>query len=134
MIKAVIFDYDWVLIRYYFRPQADMFNLAKEIRATGIKTAVLSNRINPLAWLAKRGTGLADFDPVIFSSDSGISKPNLKTYQIVLDKLGVNPQECLFIDNRHDNIEAAQQLSLKTILDLNTKQTVADIKKELGLT
>jgi putative hydrolase of the HAD superfamily len=133
MIRAVIFDYDWVLTRYYFRPQADVFNLAKDLRAKGIKTAMLSNRINPLTWLARRGDGLADFDPVVFSSDIGVSKPNAKAYQVVLDKLGLKPEECLFVDNRTGNLEAAEKLGINTLHAHNTKQIVVDIQKALGL-
>src|SRR5260221_115000 len=133
MIKAVIFDYDWVLVRYYFLPQPKLFKLAKQLRAKGIKTAVLSNRINPLTWLAKRGPWLKDFDAVIVCSDSGYSKPEPGAFNTVLDELRLTADQCLFIDNRSHNITAARQLGIKTIEAKSTKQTVADIRKVLGV-
>lgn len=133
MIKAVIFDYDWVLVRYYFLPQPKLFKLAEQLRAKGIKTAVLSNRINPLTWLARRGGQLKDFDPVFFYSDIGYSKPDPEAYNAVLEELRLTSDQCLFVDNRSHNITAARQLGIKTIEAQNTDQTVGDIRKTLGI-
>lgn len=132
MIRAVIFDYDWVLTRYYFVHQRKMFKLAQELRAKGIKTAMLSNRINPLSWLAKKGGWLKDFDLVVFASDSGYSKPDPQAFNVVLDGLRLTAEQCLFIDNRAGHVKAARQLGIHTIEAESTKQAIADIKKQLA--
>lgn len=133
MIKAVIFDYDWVLVRYYFLPQNKLFGLAKELRSQGVKTAVLSNRKAPLNLLTKVYGNLRGFDPIIFSPIFGPSKPDPAAYQMALGKLNLETQECLFVDNRTDNIRAAGKLGMKTVLAKNTIQTIVDIRKVLGI-
>lgn len=130
MIKAVIFDYGGVINRH-LRLQPQILNLAKELRQQQVITAVLSNMIAPIAWYVKRRGGIQDFAPVVISSDVGYSKPNPKIYRLIIDKLGVRPEECIFIDNRKRNIIPAQSLGLKVVLARKPEQVVADVKNML---
>ena len=133
MIKAVVFDYGAVINRR-LRLQKPILELAAELRANGIKTAVLSNMITPLAWAVKRRRTLQDFEPAIFSCDVGVRKPNAKSYEAVIERLGLKPEECLFVDNRADNITGAQAAGIQVVRDINTSQTVADIKRVVNFT
>jgi putative hydrolase of the HAD superfamily len=129
VIKAVVFDYDWVLTRYYFWPQRKMFNLAKSLQAQGLKTAVLSNRIFPLTWLAGLNDGFKDFDVIVFARQVGAPKPDPESYQAVIKKLELKPQDCLFVDNRDDNIAAAEELGMQVIWAKDTTQVIDNIKR-----
>ncbi len=130
MIKAVIFDYGAVINRR-LRLQKPILKLAAELRANGVKTAVLSNMVVPLAWAVKHRRTLQDFEPNIFSCDIGVRKPNAKSYEAVIERLGLKPEECLFVDNRADNIAGAQAVGMQTVQAKNTTQTIADIRSYL---
>lgn len=127
MIRAVVFDYGAVINRR-LRLQQPVLELAAKLRSQGIKTAILSNMIAPLAWTVKQRGQLKDFEPVVFSCDIGTRKPAPESYQNVIKKLGVKPGECLFVDNRADNIAGAEAVGMHVVMDHDTAQTVEDIQ------
>jgi putative hydrolase of the HAD superfamily len=55
------------------------------------------------------------FHSVTYSFEVGVRKPSPKAFQLILEKLKVEPAECLFIDDSMINIEAAKNLGIKTI-------------------
>jgi len=57
----------------------------------------------------------------------GFSKPNKEIFLLVLKKLQVKPQECLFIDDYKNNILAAESLGMKAIQFISS----TDLKKKL---
>jgi HAD superfamily hydrolase (TIGR01509 family) len=130
MIRAVIFDYGKVLRRGIFL-QPKMMELAKQLRDEGYETAVLSNMYAPITWVVKRLGDVKDFKPAVFSSDIGIRKPKPEAYKAVLDQLGFLADECLFVDNRQDNLDGAQKIGMKVVLVKSTDQAIADIRKML---
>jgi len=67
------------------------------------------------------------FDLVIASCDVKLIKPDLRIYHITLDRLGVSPQESVFIDDREINITAARALGMQTILYTSRQQTINEI-------
>lgn len=56
------------------------------------------------------------FTTKIVSADVKCRKPNLKIYQIALDRIGLSANECIFIDNSVENLYAAESLGMDVIL------------------
>lgn len=54
-------------------------------------------------------------DGMVVSCDEGFGKPDEKFYQVLLDRYGLKAEECLFLDDRKDNTEAADRLGFHTI-------------------
>jgi hypothetical protein len=54
------------------------------------------------------------FDAVVVSCEVGIVKPNPMIYQTCLSRLGGQPNDALFVDDRPENIEAAARLGIRT--------------------
>jgi len=108
-------------------PHAEVIALIAELGNKGIKLAVLSNTIEPHA-KALREAGLYNgFDQVFLSHEVGLRKPDPKIYQYVLDKLGVQPPESVFIDDDATNVEVAVKLGINGITYTNPEQLVADL-------
>jgi putative hydrolase of the HAD superfamily len=103
--------------------------IVKELQKQGFQTAILSNvRINQAK--LKRQLGYYDmFHPVLLSFEIGVKKPNLKSYQILLDQLKISPQQLLFIDNKEENVKAAKSLGIDAITFINAKQLAEELKK-----
>ena len=61
--------------------------------------------------------GFADrcFHRVYYSHDIGYRKPELTCFKYVLDDLGVDPEEVLFIDDLSENTRAAEELGIKAV-------------------
>ena len=53
------------------------------------------------------------FDGIVLSSQIHIVKPNEGSFKYVLDKYKLNPEECLFIDDKDYNVVAAEKLNIK---------------------
>ena len=53
-------------------------------------------------------------DEVYFSHKIRDRKPNLTCYESIINEIGVDPQEILFIDDREDNCQAAEKTGIQT--------------------
>ncbi len=96
------------------------------------RTGLLSN-----AWLDLRDLihrlGLADaFDQMIISAEERLMKPDPAIYRLTLERLGVAPEEAVFVDDREENIAAARALGMHGVLFRSTEQALADLRA-LGL-
>ncbi len=96
------------------------------------KTALLSN-----AWSGAREavTGvfrLNEFaDAMFFSAEEGVAKPDSAFYHVAINWLGVPPEEIIFVDDRPENIEAANSIGMHGILHQNNAQTIASVRQIL---
>jgi putative hydrolase of the HAD superfamily len=80
------------------------------------KLAVLSNSPPGLSqWLADWNV-LNSFDVVFCSGDEGIAKPDPDAFELTLERLGLKPNEAIFIDDTREHVEAARKLGLQGIL------------------
>jgi glucose-1-phosphatase len=98
------------------------------------KTGLLSN-----AWegtridAPKRGfTFLDAFDETIFSWEVRLRKPDPRIYRLVLDRLGVQPQEAVFVDDFMKNIEGAKEVGMHTVWFKGREDAVNQLR-ELGV-
>lgn len=55
------------------------------------------------------------FDEIIISSEIGHAKPSNEAFQIAIQKLGVRPNEILFIDDNMHNVEAANRNGMQAV-------------------
>ena len=77
--------------------------------------------------------GYREFDELFhkayFSFDLHLLKPNPEIYEFVMNQHGLVPEETLFIDDKKENIKAAQNLGLKTY-QLDKPERIRDIFKD----
>lgn len=64
----------------------------------------------------------------LISGDAGVTKPDERIYHMLLERIGRPAEECLFIDDSEENIFAAEELGIKTILYRSPEQ----LKRELN--
>ena len=93
----------------------DMWTLARVFRDGGGRTAFLSNGV-PEAMARIRADRPLErwFDVVVVSCEVGVAKPDPAMYQMCLTRLGVEPCQALFVDDRIENVEGAAKLGLQT--------------------
>lgn len=97
----------------FFQKTVDIFYKLKELN---YPCYILSN------WSAETYEGmeqkypfLKDFEGKIISGRDFLIKPDPAIYELAISRFDLVPQETLFIDDRLDNIEAAQKLNFQTI-------------------
>ncbi|MEO3822209.1 HAD family phosphatase [Actinomadura sp. B10D3] len=112
-----------------FAPVVPMYDALRAVRATGARTALLSN-----SWGNEYPRDLfADlFDAVVISCEVGMRKPDERIFRHALDLLGVEAAACVFIDDIEHNIRAAEDLGLRGILHTDPDTTITELR-ELGL-
>lgn len=105
-----------------------MLEFNKELRGRGIKTAVLSNILIFQAEVIREKEGYKDFDEIILSYEEGLRKPeDLDFYHLAPKRLGVKPEECIFIDDKEENLPSAQSIGIRTVLFKNSQQAIKDV-------
>ncbi len=98
------------------------------LRAAGTKTGLLSNMQEDMVARVRHDFAwVAEFDCAVFSHEVRLAKPEAKIYERCLEGLGVAPRETLFIDDRPNNIKAAQELGIQGI----RMQSVRQLRSEL---
>lgn len=66
------------------------------------------------------------FNQTFFSYETGLWKPDYRIYRKVLDEIGLNAGEVLFLDDNQDNVDSARDLGMKTI-KINPPESFTDI-------
>ncbi|MCB1483058.1 MAG: HAD family phosphatase [Rhodobiaceae bacterium] len=58
---------------------------------------------------------LSEFDVTVVSGEEGLLKPDPEIYRRLLKRTGLQATDCIFIDDRKDNVDAASELGFRTI-------------------
>ncbi|SDR19988.1 HAD family hydrolase [Thermostaphylospora chromogena] len=98
-----------------------------ELAERGIPLALLSNAPTELARLIDTRPWATLFRYRFFSADLRLSKPDPRIYRQVCERLPARPQDVLFIDDRPDNIRAAEETGIRTLLFTDAPQLRADL-------
>ena len=93
-----------------------MLDWAQRLQHAGIRTGILSNIGDAMTTgLLKRHEWLNAFDHHTWSYALKLAKPELEIYQAAAKGLDTQPANILFIDDRAENIAAAQVLGMQAI-------------------
>ncbi|MEV3874674.1 HAD-IA family hydrolase [Streptomyces sp. NPDC049906] len=115
-------------------PAYGMLGVARQARAAGIRTAVLSNSLGREPYDPYAGFDLAGtFDEVVLSADHGLRKPDPAVLRLVLDKLGVPAERCLLVDDSEENLAAAHRMGITPLLALDDQVAAKRLRQLLGL-
>jgi epoxide hydrolase-like predicted phosphatase len=68
---------------------------------------------------------------MIISAEEGVAKPDARIYQIALSRLGVQPEDAIFVDDLVENVQGAQAVGMRSIRFESTEQTVAEVQEFL---
>lgn len=85
----------------------------QELKERGYRLYILSNYARrTFAQTKEKLAFLEDVDGSLFSFEVHHIKPDPDIYRILLQKFHLTPQECVFLDDRAENVEAAKQLGI----------------------
>ena len=114
-------------------PDEAMVEAVKTAKRSGVKTGLISN-----SWggsgIHYEGTPLADlFDAVVISGDVGMHKPEPEIFHLGAERIGVPPEECVFVDDLRENCAGAEDVGMTAILHRGPEKTVPELERLLGL-
>ena len=98
-----------------------------------IGLAILSNSGDGARREEERRYGFSRvFDPILYSHETGVSKPDPRAFEIALTAMGADAGEVLFIDDHAENIEVARALGIRAHLHQDDEGTLRLIREAAG--
>lgn len=106
--------------KYWFdaeTPSGEMISLAKELKVQGVKVITLSNNFKERADYYGHYPWMHDvMNKTYFSWQTGLVKPDVEAWRLVLSDFSLEPQEALYFDDQEKNLKAAESLGIKAYM------------------
>jgi putative hydrolase of the HAD superfamily len=111
----------------------EMVEALERVKAK-FKTGCITNNLpaNSIGSLGGRSLYVAEvmalFDHVIESAKIGLRKPDPRIYQMMVEALGVDPKNCVYLDDLGVNLKPARAMGMTTIKVLNASQAIDELE------
>lgn len=114
-------------------PDPVMPGWARRVRAAGFRTGLLSNMPAPVRDYIIRCPWLPEFDLTTFSCDLRSTKPSPEIYRHSLAGLGVGASDALLLDDRAENIRAAEAMGIHSILFTTPQALPLELERRFAI-
>jgi len=104
-----------------------MIKLVKDLRKN-YKVIALSNTQDLHESLNRKRGVFRYFDRTFLSNRMHLAKPDKKAYLYVLKSLKLKPEQCIFIDDKEENIVSAKKIGIKSIHYTNYQHLMKHLK------
>lgn len=96
----------------------------------GLRTALLSN-----SWGGDydRGDWAGLFDAVVISGEVGLRKPDPEIFLLTARRIGLRPQQCVFVDDLAVNVRGAGAVGMIGVHHTDVESTVDELEALFGL-
>ena len=113
----------------------EMVALLDRVKAAGYIVSCLTNNVvaseSAAGHTTERAAALAAvmarFDDIVESSKVGVRKPEPRFYEIACERIGVQPDECVFLDDLGINLKPAAQMGMTTVKVMSAAQAIDDL-------
>jgi putative hydrolase of the HAD superfamily len=114
-------------------PNDEMIALMRELKASGLKMAMLTNNVREWEPLWRSMLPVDEiFEEIVDSAFVGCRKPEARIYELTLERIGMPAEACLFIDDLQPNIEGAEAAGMSAVHFRDNAQAIAEIRAALG--
>jgi putative hydrolase of the HAD superfamily len=131
-ITGITYDPTGLIQRMFehFGHAHEMYALVRRAKEQGIATGLLSN-----SWGNDypRDMWQDMFDVVVISGEVGLRKPEPEIFQLTTQRLGLLPEQCVFVDDLKHNVAAAAALGWVGVHHVSYEQTAAELEALLGV-
>lgn len=112
-------------------PDEKMRAAVRRAREGGVRTGLLSNSWGTRRYPRELLREL--FDAVTISGEVGLRKPAPEIYVLAARRLGLEPSQCVFVDDLPFNLDPAAELGMATVHHLDSERTLAELESLLGV-
>jgi len=114
-------------------PNDEMIALMHELKAGGLKMAMLTNNVREWEPLWRAMLPVDEiFEELVDSAFVGCRKPEARIYELTLERIGMPAEACLFIDDLEPNIEGAEAAGMKAVHFRDNEQAIGEIRAALS--
>lgn len=109
--------------------------LIPQLKEAGYRVIVLSNMSKEYIEFLRRQPVYSHFDEDIISCEVGLVKPEREIYELLLERYNLNPDETMFIDDRQENVDMAEELGITPFLfdRRNAEQSCEELRTMLNI-
>lgn len=115
--------------------------MVEALRRTAAKfrTGCITNNLpaNAIGSMGGRSLYIAEvmalFNHVIESAKIGLRKPDPRIYRMMVEALGVDPRNCVYLDDLGLNLKPARDMGMTTIKVVDSAQAIAELEAATGL-
>jgi putative hydrolase of the HAD superfamily len=115
----------------HVRPEQEMLEAVRRARAQRVRTGLISNSMGVHHY--DRSAFPELFDGVVISGDEGIHKPQPEIFRLGAERVGLPPEECVFVDDLRENCEGAEAVGMTAVLHRGAASTVPRLEVLLGI-
>ena len=112
------------------QPDQPMLEAVGRARDAGVPTGLISN-----SWVMDHYTDeiRSLFDEVVISAEVGLHKPQPEIYLLAAERLGVDPEDCVFVDDLRENCAGAEAVGMTAVLHRDSAETISRVEELLGV-
>lgn len=96
-------------------PDRRMTGFLRNLAGRILRVALSNTNELHVRFLERRSRLLGCFDRRVFSYECGFAKPEPGIYLAAIDAAGTDPASCLFVDDREENVRAAQRMGIPSV-------------------
>jgi len=115
----------------HIQEDGEMVEALRRARAQGVRTGLISNSMG--AGRYDRSTFAELFDGVVISGDEGMHKPEPAIYELGAERVGLDPADCVFVDDLRENCEGAEAVGMTAVLHRGADTTLPQLEELLGV-
>ena len=109
----------------------EMVAAVRGAREAGIRTALLSNSWGVEYYPHDLLEEL--FEHIVISGQVGMRTPDPAIFEMAVARIGLPAGECLFVDDLHQNIAAAEAAGIRGVLHEDAAKTIPELERLLGV-
>jgi len=114
---------------YCGQANAELLDHARTLRGRA-GLAILSNSGDGAREEEERRFGLSSiFDPICYSHEQGVAKPDPGAYLTALKRMGASAEDVLFIDDNEGPMRGAEACGIHAVLHRDNATTIAAIER-----
>lgn len=99
-----------------YQPNTQLLHYIRDNLAQNYIISMLSNVSDDWLYSMFTPEQLDLFTSKLLSFEIGYSKPDLRAYEVAIEKCGVLPNECIFIDDLVHNVVAAKEAGMHSLV------------------
>jgi len=110
-------------------PITGMMDILHDLLGQNVHVYGLSNWPHETFPIAQRRFPiLQKFKDIVLSSEFGVCKPDPALFEFAFQRFGINPEECVFIDNHPPNVETAEKIGCYGVIFTDAEQIYRELE------
>jgi epoxide hydrolase-like predicted phosphatase len=117
---------------YLGTPNTELIDYFRELRPR-VRTGILSNSFVGAREKERERYGFEDVtDVIVYSHESGTAKPAPAIYRLVCERLDVEPQHAVFVDDHEGAVDGARAIGMEAVQFRDNAQVISELESLLG--